>query len=439
MDSEMDGANTAAAVAASALLHLQEVFAVAQGHVAAKNFAAAEGTLREIVFSISAADGDECTKIREKSVIALGDLYVSHGHIVKLQQLLEEIRPLFTSLPKAKTAKIVRTLIDLMANVPGSEQLQVQVCRDSIQWCTIEKRAFLRQRVQSKLASLLLKTKDYTNCNAVLTELLGEVRKLDDKPLLVEIHLIESRLYYDLRNFPRSRAALTAARTAAGAIYCPPALQAAIDMQAGIINSQEKDFRTGFSYFVEAFDAFQNFDTPNAVLALKYMLLCKIMSSAAEEVGALIDSRSGVRFAGPDVEAMRAVAAAYKKRSLDDFTAALSKYSAQLKADPVIFSHLDALYDGLLEQNLIRLLEPFSSVQVSHVAELIHMEQSLVESKLSQMILDKKFNGILDQGSDCLISFESNPKNACYSSTLDTISSMSLVVDALFQRAAKLA
>ena len=47
---------------------------------------------------------------------------------------------------------------------------------------------------------------------------------------------------------------------------------------------------------------------------------------------------------------MRAVAAAYKKRSLDDFTAALSKYSAQLKADPVIFSHLDALYDGLLEQ-----------------------------------------------------------------------------------------
>ena len=48
-------------------------------------------------------------------------------------------------------------------------------CRDSIQWCTVEKRAFLRQRVQSKLASLLLKTKDYTNCNALLSELLSEV------------------------------------------------------------------------------------------------------------------------------------------------------------------------------------------------------------------------------------------------------------------------
>jgi hypothetical protein len=77
---------------------------------------------------------------------------------------------------------------------------------------------------------------------------------------------------------------------------------------------------------------------------------------------------------------MRAVAAAYKKRSLDDFTAALSKYSAQLKADPVIFSHLDALYDGLLEQvaaqTSIALLATLTLVPESHSASRAVLQRS---------------------------------------------------------------
>jgi len=52
----------------------------------------------------------------------------------------------------------------------------------------------------------------------------------------------------------------------------------------------------------------------------------------------------------------------------------LKKYEAQLVGDPIIKSHLKSLYDNLLEQNLCRIIEPFSRVQVEHVAKLVGLD-----------------------------------------------------------------
>ncbi|KAH7290891.1 hypothetical protein KP509_30G068200 [Ceratopteris richardii] len=307
-----------------------------------------------------------------------------------------------------------------------------------VEWTRSEKRTFLRQRVEARLAALLMENKEYAEALTLLTDLVREVRRLDDKLLLVDIDLLESKLHFSLRNLPKAKAALTAARTAANAIYVPPAQQATIDLQSGILHAEEKDYKTAFSYFFEAFEAFSALDDPRAIYSLKYMLLCKVMTSQADDVAGLISSKAGLKYTGVDLDAMKAVAEAYSKRSLKDFEIALSTYKDQLGEDPIVHRHLSSLYDTLLEQNLCRLIEPFSKVEISHISELIGLPMDTVETKLSQMILDKKFAGTLDQGAGCLIIFDDSKTDAIFTATLDTISNISKVVDSLYLRSAKI-
>ena len=111
----------------------------------------------------------------------------------------------------------------------------------------------------------------------MIDTLLTELRRLDDKMILTEVHLLESRVYRGIGNLSKSKAALTSARTAANSIYCPPHLQASLDLQSGILHAEDKDYKTAYSYFYETFENLSSQDDPGALGALKYMLLCKVM------------------------------------------------------------------------------------------------------------------------------------------------------------------
>lgn len=53
----------------------------------------------------------------------------------------------------------------------------------------------------------------------------------------------------------------------------------------------------------------------------------------------------------------------------------------ELQQDTLIRSHLSFLYDTLLEQNLVRVIEPYSEVELSWIAQEVGQSLQVVEEK----------------------------------------------------------
>ncbi|KAJ1750502.1 26S proteasome regulatory subunit rpn6 [Coemansia sp. RSA 989] len=390
---------------------------------------------------------------RETALLALAALFERMQDAAALTTLINNSQSFLIAVSKAKSSKLIRTLVDRFNGIPGALQAQINTCKGMLEWARNENREYLRQSLETRLVSLYLDSQMYTEALSLISQLLSELKKLDDRMQLVEVHLLESRVFLALKNLPKSRAALTSARTAANSIYTPPPLQAQLDLQSGTLHSEEGDFETAYSYFfetMEGLNVYANSRAANAgsssvvdyeqrqLQAFSYMIMCKIMTQQPDDITALFATgKTASKFRDRQVVvALQTVAKAQKQRSLADFEKAMSTFRNELQSDELIHTHLTALYDTLMEQNLVRLIEPYSRVEIAHVAKLIGLPIGMVENKLSQMILDKVFYGILDQGNGCLVVFPEPRHDSTYETTLDTIKSLGNVVESLYTKAA---
>ena len=386
-------------------------------------------------------NSEEVVKIKEKAIYNLAGIFSEKKLADELINLLKTILPILKEIPqKSKTAKIVRTIFDLTTKIPGNEDRLIEMCEQIVEWCEENKRTFLRHRIQTKLAELLFKQHRYTDSLELLNKLLFEIKKLDDKNMLVEIQLVESQVYHALHNIPKSKASLTSVKTASTSIYIVPLLQAQIDLQSGIISAEEKDFNTGYSYFYESFEGFNSLNEKDlAGRAIKYMLMSKIMDSKSEDALNILNSQLSLKYQGRELECMREIAKAVKDQNLLSFENSKEVYKVELESDAnVLAVHIGNLYETLMENNLKKIIEPYSEVQISYIAEKIGLPLPSVQQKLSEMILDQKIEGTLDQGRGCLIMFEETEDNNAFEYTIDTFGKLNNVVDALFERTKQL-
>lgn len=76
-------------------------------------------------------------------------------------------------------------------------------------------------------------------------------------------------------------------------------------------------------------------------------------------------------------------------------------------------------------------------MQIDYVAGQISLPVDRVLMKLSEMILDEKIRGTLDQGRNCLIIFEDEEPTEMFDHAIETFNNLDQVLDSLYEKSQK--
>ena len=362
----------------------------------------------------------------------LAEKYRENNELQNYFKLISEIK----EIKNTNNTFLVKLTDKLIAKLKKRKELLddvVKICEEIKKFCDETNNISMKSKIQTRLAEVYYIHEHYAKALEICNKVIFDLKRYEDNLGLIQLLLLESKIHYVTNGISKSKAALTSVKTLVTKVYVEPKLQANIDMQAGILAAHEKDFNLAYSYFFEAFDVY---NIPNqkrrnkGLRAFQYMILSKIVGDHIEEVNNVVLSKQGKDYLGKEVDALRSIESAVKEKSIKLLKENIEKNQEYFK-DPIIRYHINNLHNDLLEKNLIKIIKPYSVVEIDFVAKSIGLNYQDVLNKLRQMILDKKINGILDQGKGSLIIYDVESSNPYLDKSIETFKNLEKVVEAL--------
>lgn len=379
---------------------------------------------------------------REKIVKTLAKTYTTSKNFPKLETLLEKAKTMAPPDSKMYIAKILKIILDEVSlNDTEDKSIESQMAQKILKWSITEKKQFLINKIRLRFANILYNQSKFRKSLEECQKVLENAKEIDDKRLLVEGHLLESKLIYQKNNLPKAKAALTTCRASANMVYIQPLLIADIEFVAGIIHLAERDYQISYSYFFEAFEAYnQAKNLKKASELFVYLILAKIMQDSIDDAENLVNGRYGVVYKELSEYTFLIVRIlkAYKMKDLVALLEILEQERVLIKKDRILDSQIDFLYDQLLERNILKLIRPYSNVEILFLSKKLGVGGEIVEKKICEMILDEKLKGSLDQENGVLLIFQEKKLDCLYTDSLEILGNMNEAVDMLFKKSEKI-
>lgn len=320
------------------------------------------------------------------------------------------------SLSKAASTKLTKDALNVLEKSGADRGFMLELYSALVDWADKNKRQMLKHDLEMRKAEALLALQRYTECLELIASATKVLRRADDKIGLVKIYYLESRVYYQLKNPAKAKSMLTLARSTSTMVYCPPEMQANMDLLNGIYLADERDYKTACSYIIEALEGFNLTNAGKgkgkgkseeaagkAVACARYLIMIKILQNKTEEAGALLEHKLVSRHREDEgVRMLEQINEAVADRNLRRCNDIIHRHLGVIEKDPFMINHLMHLCDNLIDSNIVKIIEPYSEINVQYIGDILGFDEATIENRLRRMILDGRIPGSLDQETKCL-------------------------------------
>jgi len=334
---------------------------------------------------------------------ALKQMIKINFRLGKFDEMMKCYKMLLTYIKNAVTRnyseKSINSILDYISTSNQMELLQ-EFYETTLEALKDAKNDRLWFKTNTKLGKLYFDRGEFNKLSKILNQLHKSCQTDDGTDdlkkgtQLLEIYALEIQMYTAQKNNKRLKKLYEQSLHIKSAIP-HPLIMGVIRECGGKMHLREGEYEKSHTDF---FEAFKNYDESGSVrrtTCLKYLVLANMLMKSGINP---FDSQEAKPYKNdPEILAMTNLVSAYQNNDINEFEKILKNNHQTIMDDPFIREHIEDLLRNIRTQVLIKLIKPYTRIQIPFVSKELNIDVSEVEDLLVSCILDNSIQGRIDQ------------------------------------------
>jgi len=312
---------------------------------------------------------------------------------------LAHLLSLMNTVAKNDANEAINNVIELANKIEDATSAK-KIYNMIIEQLRLSKNDRLFFNTQLKLAKLHLERNELDSVELIVQELVASCKTPDGKDdikkaqMLLEAYALEIQLCVALKNSARMKEIYKRTESLTADINDPRIMGIIRESGAKLFMS-DRSWGKAFTEFFESFKCYQEIGNPRAKTILKYVVFSNILCNS--DINPFDSQEAKVYKDDIEIQIMIRLRDAYERNEINELQEILGDKNFNLGQDSFIAEYLDELLRSVRMSILQAKLKPYRTVKLSFLAKELNINEREVVSLVTELILDNKVAGSIDE------------------------------------------